>query len=104
MTKRKISWVKDEINQLTENETCQVRPIRGSMRRRIESGQLVTIEKYKGGLKIDDVIFIKWKKNYLLHIASNIEEDQIEISNNLGKINGWITENDIIGKVIKVEN
>ena len=38
-----MGWVKDAVRQLKEKGTCQVRPVGGSMRGRIESGQLVTI-------------------------------------------------------------
>jgi hypothetical protein len=38
-----VSWVKDAITALEAGELAQVRPHGGSMRGRIESGQLVTI-------------------------------------------------------------
>lgn len=75
------------------------------MRGRIESGQLVTIISIDGQeVKSDDAIFIRWKGNYLLHLAKEITEDEILIGNNIGKINGWISKKDVIGKVIRVED
>lgn len=98
-----MSWVKDALSQLKENEVCKIRPIGGSMRGRIESGQLVTIRKFNDELKVDDIVFLRWKNNYLIHIVSKIDEDNIEISNNLGKINGWAKKSDILGIVINIE-
>ena len=39
-----MSWVKTTLAALAKNEAASVRPFGGSMRGRIESGQLVTIE------------------------------------------------------------
>jgi len=74
------------------------------MRGRIESGQLVTIEKVEpSDVLVNDVALVKWKGNYLLHIIIEIREEKASIGNNLGKINGWIPLTDVIGKVTKVE-
>jgi hypothetical protein len=100
-----MGWVKEAVEALKTDDVCQVRPRGGSMRGRIESGQLVTIMKVDGAdVQLDDVIFIKWKRNYLLHIAKEISETEILIGNNLGKLNGWISKDDVIGKVINVED
>lgn len=99
-----MGWVKDALKQLEETGTCQVRPYGGSMRGRIESGQLVTIRKVGGQeVQIDDAVFVRWKNNYLLHLVKDKDKGRILIGNNLGKINGWIGDEDVIGKVIKVE-
>ena len=98
-----MSWVKDALKTLKEEEQCDIRPLGGSMKGRIESGQLVTIKRIEGNdVQIDDAIFIKWKGNYLIHLAKDITETEILIGNNLGKINGWISKKDVIAKVIKV--
>lgn len=100
-----MTWVKSALQQLSENEECKIRPLGGSMRGRIESGQLVTILKATfNDVNIEDVVFIKWKNNYLLHIIKDIKDDDILIGNNLGKINGWVSSDAIIGKVINVED
>jgi hypothetical protein len=100
-----MGWVKDALKELAENGKCQIRPQGGSMRGRIESGQLVTIEKITPeNVKIEDAVFVKWKGNYLLHIIKEIQDDKVLIGNNVGKLNGWIPLKDVIGKVIKVED
>ena len=100
-----MGWVKDAIKALDEHGECQIRPHGGSMRGRIESGQLVTIKQVSGEeITVDDVIFIKWKNNYLLHLAKEIKDDKILIGNNLGKLNGWIPKTNVLGKVIAISD
>ena len=98
-----MGWVKDALKILKEEGQCDIRPFGGSMKGRIESGQLVTIKTIDGNdVEINDAIFIKWKGNYLIHLAKDITETEILIGNNLGKINGWISKKDVIAKVIKI--
>ena len=100
-----MSWVKEAISKLSEGENAKVRPHGGSMRGRIESGQLVTLEPVNfNDVNVDDIIFLKWKNNYLLHIVKEKSDDQVLIGNNIGKINGWVPANLVIGRVINVEN
>jgi hypothetical protein len=97
--------VKDAINALQAETTAKVRPVGGSMRGRIESGQLVTISPITAdAVKVDDVVFIRWKGNYILHIVKEIGDDGFLIGNNIGKINGWADRNDILGVVTVVED
>jgi len=42
-----MGWVKEALKEIAETGKCQIRPQGGSMRGRIESGQLATIEKIK---------------------------------------------------------
>lgn len=98
-----MGWVNDILKELKEGKNAQVRPFGGSMRGKIESGQLVTIKPTNHlDINVGDVVFVKWKNSYLLHLVKEIKEDQILIGNNLGKINGWVLGKDIIGKVISV--
>lgn len=75
------------------------------MRGRIESGQLVTISPVTAdAVKTDDVVFIRWKGNYILHIVKDVGEAGFLIGNNIGKINGWANRNDVLGIVTAVED
>lgn len=100
-----MSWVKEALESLKNDGKAQIRPIGGSMRGRIESGQLVTLQtsNYKEA-EIDDVIFIHWKGNYLLHLIIDKKNNELLIGNNVGKINGWIPAEAVIAKVILVED
>ncbi|MCB0581226.1 MAG: hypothetical protein KDD10_18185 [Phaeodactylibacter sp.] len=100
-----MGWVKEARKQLEANGVARVRPQGGSMRGRIESGQLVTIRRAGGEeVELGDAVFVRWKNNYILHLVKGIEEDRILIGNNLGKANGWIGYGDVIGKVVAVED
>lgn len=100
-----MSWVKDAIAGLNANKEVTVQPFGGSMRGRIESGQLVTLEPVDTAqLAIDDVIFVKWRKNYLLHLVTGMSDDQLEIGNNLGRINGWVPLSAALGRVVSVRD
>lgn len=99
-----MSWVKEAKSQLHREGICQVRPIGGSMKGAIESGQLVTMVKVRAEeLQVGDAVFIKWKGNYILHLIREITPAQLLIGNNLGKINGWIDKDAVIAKVTEVE-
>ena len=100
-----MSWVKDAIAGLKKEESVKVRPHGGSMRGRIESGQLVTLVPVDGSdVAVDDMVFIRWKGNYLLHIVKQVGDQGLLIGNNLGKINGWASPEDVLARVIKVED
>ena len=100
-----MSWVKEAISALEMGESAQVRPHGGSMRGRIESGQLVTIAPVSpDDVNVDDVVFIRWKGNYLLHLVKEIGDDGFLIGNNIGKINGWANRADVLGVVTAVSD
>jgi hypothetical protein len=100
-----MSWVKEALAELNKGNLAKVRPFGGSMRGRIESGQLVTLKptSYKE-VEINDIVFIHWKGNYLLHLVIDKKNDVMQIGNNIGKINGWISCESVIAKVIFVED
>ncbi|MDP6442749.1 MAG: hypothetical protein QGG36_04405 [Pirellulaceae bacterium] len=98
-----MSWVKETLTALQAGEDAQVRPIGGSMRGRIESGQLVTIAPVRPDqMRVDDVVFIRWKGNYLLHVVKDRTDEQLLIGNNLGKVNGWTSAQDVLGVVTHI--
>ncbi len=98
-----MTWVAEAREHLKQGRHASVRPQGGSMRGRIESGQLVTIAPATiADVQPGDVVFVAWKGNYLLHLAKEVEPDRVLIGNTLGKINGWVTASAILGKVISV--
>lgn len=100
-----MTWVKEALEALRSGRMVQVRPQGGSMRGRIESGQLVTIAPATGvDVKVDDVVFIRWKGNYILHIVKEIGDQGLLIGNNIGKINGWAGRDDVLGIVTGVSD
>ena len=75
------------------------------MRGRIESGQLVTLAPLDTSMvQVEDAVFVQWRGNYLLHLVKELNADQVQIGNNLGKINGRVPASAVLGKVIAVED
>jgi hypothetical protein len=98
-----MGWVNDAREQLAAGKQVQVRPRGGSMRGRIEDGQLVTLAPVRAEeVRGHDVVLVAWKGNHLLHLVKEIRGDQILIGNNLGKINGWVSAAAVVGKVVAV--
>jgi hypothetical protein len=98
-----MGWVNDARKQLAAGQAVQVRPSGGSMRGRIESGQLVTLSPVDpAAVQIDDVVLVEWRGNFLLHLVKEIQNDQLLIGNNLGKMNGWVPKSAVVGRVSEV--
>src|SRR5262245_13475025 len=101
----RMGWVNEARKELAAGRQVQVRPFGGSMRGRIESGQLVTLAPAApSDVRVDDVVLVEWKGNFLLHLVKEVQEDQLLIGNNLGKVNGWVSASAVVGKVIAVED
>jgi hypothetical protein len=98
-----MGWVNDALRELAAGRQVQVRPFGGSMRGRIESGQLVTLAPVDPArVRVGDVVLVQWKGNYLLHLVKEINGDQLLIGNNLGKTNGWVSAQAVRGLVVAV--
>jgi hypothetical protein len=98
-----MSWVREAVAALTKGVAVDVRPRGGSMRGRIEDNQLVTIEPIDAAsVRVGDVVFVRGKGNYLLHLVKEVEGERLLIGNNLGKTNGWAARSDVLGRVKEV--
>ena len=100
-----MSWANNYIIKLSKGESVQFRPRGGSMKGKIESGQLVTVEPCKAkDLLKGDVVLCKVGRSQYLHIVKEIKESRFQIGNNVGRINGWIGADSIFGKCIKIQD
>lgn len=101
-----MGWATIYISQLKEGKTISFRPKGNSMTGRVNNGQLCTVEPVldKKTLEKGDVVLCKVGANQYLHLVSAVSGNRFQISNNKGYVNGWIGENGIYGKLIKVEN
>jgi hypothetical protein len=91
------------LKELAAGRSVQVRPVGGSMRGRIESGQLVTLTPVdSANVQVGDAVLVQWRGNSLLHLVKEINGDQFLIGNNIGKINGWVSRSAVRGKVVAV--
>lgn len=91
------------VRKLRLGETIQFSPKGNSMKPKIESGQLITVEPVKlEDVSEGDIVFCKVAGNFYVHLVSAIQGQRLQISNNHGHINGWIGSNALYGKVTKV--
>ncbi len=104
-----MGWATHHIKALQEGKTVAFRPRGHSMKGRIESGQLCTVEPVDTKtLKVDDIVLCRVRGNEYLHLIKAIKGTgfggkQFQIGNNKGHINGWVGPNSIFGKLSKVE-
>lgn len=103
-----MSWADSHIAKLREGHTVQFRPHGGSMRGRINSGQLVTVEPITGEPEIDAAVLCRVRGNQYVHLVKAArgagERRQYLIGNNRGGTNGWIGRQAIYGVVTRVED
>ncbi len=93
-----MSWATHYIERLKNGETVQFRPRGNSMKGKINSGQLVTVEPIRSTeLIAGDIVLCKVNGNQYLHLIKAIQGGRYQIGNNLGRINGWISRTSIYG-------
>lgn len=101
-----MGWATAYIEKLKAGETVQFRPRGHSMKGKIESGQLCTVEPIKDfeNLQKGDIVLCKVNGNEYLHLIKAINGARFQIGNNCGRINGWIGMNSIYGKCVGIED
>ena len=97
------SWADRAIEQLRAGLTTQIRPRGNSMKGKVESGALVTLEP-ASHLEVGDVVLVRVKGNVYLHLIKAVDHDRYLIGNNLRGINGWVGRTAIYGKATKIED
>lgn len=99
-----MGWATHYIAQLKAGKVVQFRPRGDSMRGKVDSGQLCTVEPTDAAnLKVGDIVLCKVHGAEYLHLVKAIKGNQFQIGNNRGGINGWISANAIFGKCTNVE-
>jgi hypothetical protein len=98
-----MGWASEYILRLRRGEAVQFRPRGHSMRGKIESGQLCTVEPVTGELQVGDIVLCKVRGAEYLHLIKAIQGQRYQIGNNKGHVNGWIGRNGIFGKCVRVE-
>ncbi|RYD65814.1 MAG: hypothetical protein EOP83_06590 [Verrucomicrobiaceae bacterium] len=99
-----MGWATSYIEKLRQGETVVFRPRGNSMIPLIKSGQQCTVIPYTGQeLKRRDIVLCKVNGAQYLHLVTATRPNEVQISNNKGKINGWASLNQIFGILSKVE-
>lgn len=103
-----MSWADPHLAKLRAGETVQLRPHGGSMRGRIESGQLVTIAPATDDPHVGDAVLCRVRGRVYVHLVKAVRghggDRRFLIGNNVGGLNGWIARAGILGQVIAVDD
>src|SRR5215468_6383310 len=98
-----MGWASQYIASLGRGEAVRFRPRGNSMRGKVESGQLCTVEPVDPAtLAVGDIVLCKVNGREYLHLVKAIQGGRFQIGNNRGRINGWVSGSGIFGKCIAV--
>ena len=72
---------------------------------KVDSGQLCTVEPIQdpATLHVGDIVLCKVNGQQYLHLIKAIQGERVQIGNNRGRINGWISSRGIYGRCVRVE-
>lgn len=75
-----------------------------SMRKAIKHGQILTMSPVTGPteVRVGDLVLVKWHQSDIFHVVGEIQNDQYLIVNSLGKVNGWVGKQEILGKITNI--
>jgi hypothetical protein len=99
-----MGWADSHIEALKRGETVKFRPRGNSMTGRVNNGQLCTVAPVTAEPEKGQVVLCRVRGNQYLHLVSAVRNGQFQISNNKGRVNGWITLRSIYGTLQAVED
>ena len=75
-----------------------------SMRKAIKHGQTLTMSPIAdpAEIQVGDFVLVKWHQGDIFHLVGEIQADRYLIVNSLGKVNGWVTAGDILGRITNI--
>lgn len=99
-----MGWATGYIGKLRAGETVSFRPRGSSMSGKIESGQLCTVAPVDPEtLAVGDIVLCKVNGREYLHLVKAVQGPRLQIGNNRGHINGWVSAGAIYGRLVAVE-
>ena len=75
-----------------------------SMRQAIKHGQTLTLSPIDdpSEIQVGDLVLVKWHQGDIFHIVGEIQGERYLIVNSLGKVNGWVSTKEILGRITKI--
>ncbi len=99
-----MGWADGHISRLLGGETVQFRPRGNSMVGKISSGDLCRVTPLgETVLTTGDIVLCRVSGSQYLHLVKAIQGERLQIGNNRGGINGWVTRRQIFGRLVAVE-
>ena len=98
-----MGWATTYIAELQAGREVQFRPVGNSMQGVIESGDLVTVVPLKVPPVCGDAVLCNVNGKQYLHLVSDVQGNNFQISNNQNRVNGWIPLSNIFGVCTLVE-
>lgn len=101
-----MSWAKHAIEKLGLGQTVVICLLGNSMVPLVKSGAKVTIKPNLEPLTIQkgDIVLVRVSGNDYLHLVSSADKARVQISNNKGRINGWVKREKVYGVAISIDN
>jgi phage repressor protein C with HTH and peptisase S24 domain len=98
-----MNWKDIVIEKLKKGERVTIKGCGNSMTPRFKNGDRIILDPVNRELKTGDAVFCRVGKNIFTHLITAIRDDQYQISNNHGHVNGWTKKENIFGIAIGVE-
>ena len=100
------TWADHAIQELDAGREVIVKPRGNSMQPKVESGAEVTLTPIDDPdtLTRGDVVLVHVGRDVYLHLISAVNKDRVQISNNHGHVNGWVSKDAVYGKAIHINN
>lgn len=101
-------WADVAFKALRRGETIEVRPRGHPMTGRISDGDRVTLQPCRAeDIAAGDMVLARIAgrryTHLVLHQVLEREQGRLLIGNNLGGVDGWVTAQDVYGRVVAVE-
>lgn len=99
------NWASHAIEVLAKGDNVKVTPHGNSMQPLVNSGDTVELKPAKDQeIAAEDIVLVKVKGKVYLHLVTAMRDEQYQISNNHGYVNGWVPRDKIYGIAIRIES
>jgi hypothetical protein len=75
-----------------------------SMREAVRHGQTITMSPVSepDAVEVGDIVLVKWHGGTIFHLVGEKRDGEFLIVNSLGKVNGWVRGDALLGRVTQV--
>lgn len=94
-----MGWADSAIEWLRLGKPVTLKPKGRSMEPKIKHGNIVTVSPIQdpASLTKGDIVLVTVNGNQYLHLISATDKTRVQISNNKGHVNGWVSRKSVHG-------